>query len=327
VSNPRESRDAATTARLPARVLVITGATAAGKTELAAQLARALGAEIVGADSRQVYRGMDAGTAKPPAELRREIPHHLIDVVDPDETYDVARWRAGANAALTAIEARGAAAIVCGGTGLYVRSLVSGLFAGPAADDSVRERLRCEEAACPGALHERLRSADPESAARIHPNDTIRIVRALEVLELTGRPISSWQREHGLAERPFETLTLELSVEPKELARRIEERSRRIVAAGIVDELGALYARGYSPGLKAFDAIGYREAAQSIAGAIARADLAATIAKATRAYAKRQRVWNRRYAGAIQLGADEIDRAVALARAFFDRVANSQGIG
>jgi len=142
VSNPRESRDAATTARLPARVLVITGATAAGKTELAAQLARALGAEIVGADSRQVYRGMDAGTAKPPADLRREIPHHLIDVVDPDETYDVARWRAGANAALTAIEARGAAAIVCGGTGLYVRTLVSGLFAGPAADDSVRERLR-----------------------------------------------------------------------------------------------------------------------------------------------------------------------------------------
>jgi tRNA dimethylallyltransferase len=152
-------------------------------------------------------------------------------------------------------------------------------------------------------------------------------VRALEVLELTGRPISSWQREHGLGERPFETLTLELSVEPKELARRIEERSRRIVAAGIVDELGALYARGYSPGLKAFDAIGYREAAQSIAGEIARADLAAAIAKATRAYAKRQRVWNRRYAGAIQLGADEIDRAVALARAFFDRVANSQDIG
>jgi tRNA dimethylallyltransferase len=312
---------------LPARVLVIVGPTASGKTELSAHVARALGCEVVGADSRQVYRGLDAGTAKPPAELRREISHHLIDVVDVDEDYDVARWRTDALAALATIAARGSRAIVCGGTGLYVRSLVSGLFAGPAADVAVRERLKREEGAQPGVLHARLQTGDPPSAARIHPNDVVRTVRALEVLELTGRPISAWQHEHGLSEKPFATLTLEPTVKPAELAARIEARSRHIVEAGIQDELRRLYARGYAPSLNAFDAIGYREAAQAIAGEIPEAELANAIAKATRAYAKRQRVWNRRYVDAVPVNMAEPERAVALARNFFDGVANSQGIG
>jgi tRNA dimethylallyltransferase len=306
--------------------LVITGPTAAGKTDLAAALARALDAEIVGADSRQVYRFMDAGTAKPSRELRAEIPHHLVDVVDPDEPFDVARWRSLALQALRDIARAGRRAIVCGGTGLYVRSLTRGLFVGPAADAGLRAELEAEEASAPGALHVRLQRVDPAAAARIHANDKIRILRALEVHALTGRPISEWHREHALAERPFEVLQLRVDVARDELARRIEERSRAIVAAGIVEELAGLRTR-YAPDLTAFDAIGYREAAACIEGRLAAAELADAIARATRAYAKRQVVWDRGQAETVAVAAADARGALERVRRFFDAVAKAQGIG
>jgi tRNA dimethylallyltransferase len=301
---------------LPERVVFVTGPTASGKTELAVALAQTVGAEIVGADSRQVYRRMDAGTAKPTAAQRVLAAHHMIDVVDPDESFDVACWRAGALRALADIHARGRAAIVCGGTGLYLRSLARGLFDGPEADVELRARLEAQEAAEPGCLHRRLVAADPDAGARIHENDRVRIVRALEVLELTGRPISSWQRRHALAERPFETLTLELSVEREELDRRIERRARAIVEAGLLEELAALRRAGYAPDLKAFDAIGYREAGQCLDGRLDAAELVDAIALSTRRYAKRQRVWNRGQMVATPVRADEGRTALARVRGF-----------
>jgi len=302
---------------LPSRVLVIAGPTAAGKSELAVVVAEALGAEIVGADSRQVYRYMDAGTAKPEAPLRARVRHHLIDIVDPDTDYDVAAWRSGALSALADIHRRGRAAIVCGGTGLYLRSLERGLFAGPPADSSLRRRLEDQDLATPGALHARLAEVDPAAAARIHANDRVRLVRALEVYEVTGRPLSAWLAEHGLSERPFATLTLEVEVSREQLRERIEARSKAMVEGGLVEELESLYARGYPPGTRAFQAIGYREAGLCLAGALPAHRLAELIGRATMQYAKRQRTWLRGQANTVKVVRGDAEAALRLARKFF----------
>ncbi|MBI5506279.1 MAG: tRNA (adenosine(37)-N6)-dimethylallyltransferase MiaA [Deltaproteobacteria bacterium] len=302
---------------LPSRVLVVAGPTASGKSELATALAEALGAEIVGADSRQIYRYMDVGTAKPPAELRARVRHHLIDVVDPDADYDVAAWRRDALSVLADIHARGHAAIVCGGTGLYLRSLEHGLFAGPPADVALRRSLEREEAQSPGTLHVRLARVDPPSAARIHANDLVRLIRALEVFESTGRPLSMWLAEHGLSERPFVTLTLEVEVAREELRERIEARSRAMVEAGLVEELASLHARGYAPATRAFQAIGYREAGLCLAGALPRRALAEAIGRATNQYAKRQRTWLRGQADTVKIAHGDAEAALRLARTFF----------
>jgi tRNA dimethylallyltransferase len=302
--------------KLPSRLVVVVGPTAAGKSELSVELAEQLGGEIVSADSRQVYRRMDVGTAKPSAALRARVPHHLIDVVDPDGDYDAATWRDQAFDVLRAVEARAGNAFVCGGTGLYVRSLVQGLFSGPAADVGLRARLEQKERCEPGALYRSLRERDPVSADRIHANDHVRIVRALEVLELSGEPMSAWQARHALADRPFHTLTLEITVDRDELYRRIDERCAAMVETGLLEELEGLRAAGYDPSLKAFDAIGYREAGMVLDGKLARADLAATIARATRRYAKRQLVWLRGQAGAVSIKTGEGGAALARVRRF-----------
>ncbi|MFN2377027.1 MAG: tRNA (adenosine(37)-N6)-dimethylallyltransferase MiaA [Candidatus Binatia bacterium] len=303
--------------RLPPRVLVIAGPTACGKSDLAFELARALGAEIVGADSRQVYRYMDIGTAKPGTAQRHAVRHHLIDVVDPDEDYDVAAWRSAAMAALADIHARGRLPIVCGGTGLYLRSLVRGLFAGPPADAGRRARLEAEEAGNPGSLHVRLAEVDPVTARRIHANDLLRTVRALEVHEATGRPLSAWLGEHGLSEKPFESLTLEIDVDRETLRSRIEARSVAMVDEGIVEELSSLYARGYPPGTRVFDAIGYREAALCLEGRLDRSGLATAIAVSTSQYAKRQRTWLRGQMGTVKVPPGDTSASLRLAREFF----------
>jgi tRNA dimethylallyltransferase len=302
--------------RLPPRVLVVAGPTASGKSELAVHLAEALGAEIVGADSRQVYRFMNVGTAKPTAEQRLRVRHHLLDVVDPGDDYDVASWRSDALAALAGIHERGKRAIVCGGTGLYLRSLARGLFAGPPADPALRSRLEAEERAKPGTLHRRLREGDAASAKRLHPNDTVRLVRALEVLETTGRPLSAWLEEHGLSERPFETMTLEIDIDRDVLLERIEARSRAMVEADLVGELRGLYSQ-WPAGTRAFDAIGYREAAAVLDGQLPEDELAEAIALATARYAKRQRTWLRGQAETVMVAAGGDAEAVRLATSFF----------
>lgn len=274
-------------------LLVIVGPTASGKSLLAVDLARSVDGAIVSADSQQVYRGMDIGTGKLRLADRGGVPHHLIDVVDPDDTMTAARFVALADAAIAGIvrDRPGRPIIVAGGTGLYVRALLYGLFAGPGADSALRARLEAEGAP---ALHARLAAVDPESAARIHPTDLRRLVRAVEVFELTGRPISEHQREHDVRRAPprYAARWLGLAPSRPELAARIEARVDGMFADGLVDEVRGLAAR-YPLDLRAFDAIGYREIRELLRGNLDVATARVQIKAATRQYARRQLGWFR----------------------------------
>jgi tRNA dimethylallyltransferase len=274
--------------------VVVVGPTAVGKSEVAVALAEAVGGEIVSADSRQVYRHLDVGTAKPGPSERARVPHHLLDVADPGERFDAARYRTLALAAIADVHARGRAVIVCGGTGLYVRALLQGLFRGPAASAELRARLRARErAGGPGTLHRQLAAADPAAAARLHPRDLVRVVRALEVLALTGRPISVWQAEHGFAERRLDALVLGLRRPREELAERIAARCAAMLAAGLLDEIRRLWAHGWGPELAPLRSVGYREMGAHLRGELGLEDALAACARATRRLAKRQMTWFR----------------------------------
>jgi tRNA dimethylallyltransferase len=302
------------------RVVVVCGPTASGKTDLAAALAVALGGEVINADSRQVFRHLEIGTAKPSRELRARIPHHLLDVADPDERFDVADWTRLANLAAAEVGARGRNIIVCGGTGLYLRSFLRGLADGPAGDLALRAELAAEEAADPGSLHRKLALVDPPAAARIHANDRVRVIRALEVYRLTGEPISVRHARHGFAERHHDALVLETTCPPEELKRRIEARARAMVAAGLVEEVRSLAAR-FDLDATAFSAIGYREALACVRGEMTAGDVVGAIARSTRAYAKRQRTWIRGQMSTTPVAAEGAGHAVELAKAFLSSVA------
>jgi tRNA dimethylallyltransferase len=278
----------------PPRVVAIVGPTAVGKTALALRVAARLDAEIVCADSRQVYRHLDIGTGKPTATERAAAPHHLLDVVDPDEHFDSAEFRRLAVAALEEIGRRGRAVVLCGGSGLYVKALLRGLFAGPKADPALRARLADEErAGGPGTLHRRLATADPATARRLHPHDLVRIVRALEVHALTGRPMSTWQGDHAFGETRYPTLLLGLWRERAALAAAITARCEAMVAAGLVEEVRALWARGYGPGLGPLRTLGYRHVGAHLRGERTLVEAVAEMAADTRRYAKRQLTWFR----------------------------------
>lgn len=274
-------------------LIAIVGPTASGKTALSLELARRLDAEIVGADSRQVYRRLDIGSAKPTAAQRAAVPHHLIDVADPDEDFDCARFRALAQAAIDDIRARGRRVIVVGGTGLYVKVLRHGLFPGPPRDETLRARLAAEEQAEPGTLHRRLLAVDPASAARLHPRDRVRLVRALEVHELSGRPISEWQAEHRFSGGGLAMRVLGLEVARAELARRIDARCRAMIEQGLVAEVEGLLASGLDPALPALRSPGYAELGDFVRGLCSLEQARERMAQATRRLAKRQMTWFR----------------------------------
>jgi len=272
------------------RVVCIVGPTASGKTALALELADRLGGEIVSADSRQIYRGLDVGTAKPTPAERVRIPHHCLDLVDPGESFDVARFRTAAAGAIAAIAARGHVPLVVGGTGLYVRALLRGLCPAPPRAPALRAELEAAVAAeGSAALHRRLAALDPAAAARVAPRDTVRIVRALEVALATGVPLSRWQAEHRFAERPYDALVIGLARPTAELDARIAARANAMVAAGFLDEVSALVARGV-----VVDAVGYREMLACVEGRTDVATAVAATVRATRRFAKRQRTWFRR---------------------------------
>ena len=272
------------------RLVCIVGPTATGKTALALDLAERLGGEIVSADSRQVYRGLDVGTAKATAAERARVPHHCLDLVDPGERFDVARFRTAAAQAIGAIAARGHVPLVVGGTGLYVRALLHGLCPAPPRAPALRAELEAAVAAeGPAALHRRLAGLDPAAAARLAPRDTVRIVRALEVTLATGVPLSRWQAEHGFGERPYDALVIGLARPTAELDARIAARASAMVAAGFLDEVRALAARGV-----VVDAVGYREMLACVEGRTDVATAVAATVRATRRFAKRQRTWFRR---------------------------------
>ena len=276
-------------------LVIVTGPTAAGKSALALRLAEELGGEIVSADSMQVYRHLDIGTAKPSPVERARVPHHLVDYVDPAETYHVARFLADAEAAICAVAERGAVPVVCGGTALYLRALLYGLAPGPGRDVELRRTLAARwNAGEESALWEELGRADPELTERLHPNDRTRVIRGLEVWSASGRPLSAWQREHGFSRRRYPALLLGVHVARDELYRRIDARVLRMLDAGWVEEVRGVLAAGYSPESPPLQAIGYRQLCAWLQQGGALAETVAEIQRRTRHFAKRQLTWFRR---------------------------------
>jgi tRNA dimethylallyltransferase len=275
------------------RLIAIVGPTGAGKSDLALRLAEAVPAEIVSCDSLQVYRGLDVGSAKPSEEARRRVPHHLIDVVDPDQAFSAAEYASAARRAVAEVRGRARLPIVVGGTGLYLRALLVGLFEGPPRDADFRARAGRMAARYGDArLHRLLARVDPAAAARIHMRDRVRVVRALEVFRATGRPISE---HHGSAAAGGSATVCVIGIIPgrAELRRRVEARTRGMLEAGLVEEVRALLQRGYGPELRPLRAIGYRQAVALVQGAISVEDAERDIVTATMQYAKRQMTWFR----------------------------------
>jgi tRNA dimethylallyltransferase len=276
------------------KVVIVLGPTAVGKSDLVFELAGELSAEIINADSQLVYRGMDIGTAKPSKEQRDRIRHHLIDVVDPDDEFNVGRFRALATACIHDMRERHKQPLVCGGTGLYLKALTRGLFLGPAQSPQIREVLHSEfRRNGLGALYQRLEQIDPAATSWIHPHDGQRIVRALEVYELTGKPISEWQKEHSFSERPFQTLKVGLLRERGELYERVNQRCERMIEAGLVEEVKSLLDKGYGLDLKPLQSVGYKQVGLFLTGRMGFADAVFLMKRDTRRLAKRQLTWFR----------------------------------
>jgi tRNA dimethylallyltransferase len=272
-------------------LIAVVGATAAGKSDLAVDLALALGGEVINADSMQLYRGMDVGTAKLTLEERRGVPHHLLDVWDVTEAASVAEYQDLADAVIADIEARGKVPVLVGGSGLYIRAALGDLDF-PGTDDAIRGRLEAELAELgPAPLHERLRAADPVAAAVILPSNGRRIVRALEVIELSGRPFSATMPGYD-GGRP--AVQLGVQVERAELDRRIEARVDRMWAAGFEAEVRQLAARGLRDGKTASRALGYQQVLRHLDGDLTFDQAREETARATRRFARRQESWFRR---------------------------------
>lgn len=272
-------------------ILIIVGPTAVGKSDAAVEIARQVPSEIVAVDSMQVYRGMEIGTSKPPASLRKEIPHHGLDLADPEEEFDVARYVQAVRPRLQEIEARGRMPILVAGSGLYLRALLDGLCDAPGKSAAVRQEL-LEEAQEKGTqvLHARLLGVDPESAARIHPNDLRKIVRALEVYQVSGQPLSQWHREtHPFVESPETLKFIGLTCERTLLYRRIEERIDGWLGNGWLEEARDLHRRSLS--MTARKALGYQELFRYLEGELDWESCVHLMKRNSRRYAKRQLTW------------------------------------
>jgi len=272
----------------------LTGPTASGKTPISIALAGALGAEIVSLDSMALYRGMNIGTAKPPAAEQRRMPHHLIDIIEPEEEFSVARYVEAAVERVQDIRSRGKEALFVGGTPLYLKALLRGIFEGPEADWEFRREVEDElQRVGSRALHERLEQVDPLSAARLHPNDTRRIIRALEVYTLTGQPISHLQMQFEEGQAAEECRVFVLKRRVSELHERIDRRVEAMFAAGLVEEVRGLLEQGRELSRTARQAVGYREVLEHLDGAYELQETIERVKVRTRRFAKRQRTWFR----------------------------------
>lgn len=299
------------------KVAVLVGPTAVGKTAVALKLAEALGAEIINADSLQLYRELDIGTAKPTQAERARVRHHLVDVVFPDEPYDAARYAREAREAIGDLQRRGVPPLVVGGTGFYIKALLYGLFPEEERVKAVRPRLLAELAARGLAtLYDRLREVDPETARRLSPGDRYRILRALEVWEATGRSLSELQAAHGFRDRPFETLKLGLHLPREELYRRIAARVEAMLAQGWLAEVRHLLRR-YPPDLKPLRSLGYRHLIRVLMGHLPLAEAVAQIKQETRRYAKRQLTWFRADPEVRWFHPDQTDEMLSRLQEFF----------
>lgn len=291
-------------------VVVVTGPTAAGKTALSIELALRFGGEIVNADSVQVYRYLDIGTAKPSLAERARVPHHLLDVVTPDVPYDAGRYAREARAAAAEVHARGGVVFVTGGTGLYIRVLLEGLLADAPADPQLRAELeheaeRAAEQGDPDRLHRRLAAIDPEAARAIHPHDRRRVVRALELVERTGTLASELRARHRFADRPFRILYLVIDPGVAALDARIGARAAAMIEGGLLQECRWLREQGYGPELRPLQSIGYRHVMQVVDGLDTLEGALEGMRRDTRRFARRQRTWFRAVGEAEWLHPDD----------------------
>ena len=280
---------------MTSRLLCLLGPTAVGKTEIAIQLAQHLNAEIVSVDSRQIYKQMDIGTAKPTPEEQQAARHHFIDCVDISQPFSVADYQSLADTAIADIQHRGKQVILVGGAGLYFRAIVDGLFEGPDADTALRDRLE-QEAAQHGVdvLHERLRACDPASAERIHPNNLVRVIRALEVYELTGTPMSEHQQQWHQENQRYPFTAFCLTMPRALLYRRIERRVDVMLANGLIAEVESLLAAGYARDSVALRSFGYKELIAYLDGEYTYLEAVEQLKRNTRRFAKRQLTWFRK---------------------------------
>lgn len=279
-------------------LVVLVGPTAVGKSDIGLRLARALETDLLTADSRQVYRGMDIATDKPTAAQQQEVPHRLIDLVDPDESFNAGQYRDLALQEIERLYEERRLPLIVGGTGLYVRTLIHGLCDAPRADQAFRASL-LQKAQGQGRyfLHAELAQVDPELAARLHPHDEVKIVRALEVFHLSGRRLSDVQQQHRFAEHPFSVLMIGLNRERAPLYRRIDERVESMFARGVVEETAHLLAKGYGREAGAMKGLGYQQVAGYLAGDYDRGEALRLLQRDTRHYAKRQLTWFRKEPG------------------------------
>jgi tRNA dimethylallyltransferase len=273
---------------------IVLGPTASGKSELAIHIALAMGGEIVNCDSMQIYRGFDIGTAKVSAAARRGVRHHLIDVADPEQVFTAGEYARAARAVLGDIAARGCTAVVVGGTGFYLRALLEGLFPGPARDQIIRTRLERREENRPGSLHRILSRLDRVAAARIHPNDRNKIIRALEVRLMEGKPMSELFDRGREPLAGFQPIKIGLNPPRPLLYQRMDARAVRIFEQGLIDEVRGLLTAGVPPGAKPFESLGYKEALGVVEGRLTPEQALAATQVETRRYAKRQLTWFRK---------------------------------
>lgn len=287
-------------------LVVITGPTATGKSTVGVHVAEKTNGEIVSADSMLIYRGMDIGTAKPTKTDMRGIPHHMIDIIDPDQEYSAALYQAQARSVIDEIHNKGKLPIMVGGTGLYINSVILNYnFGSLKSDKALREAFIKESSFKPGYLYWKLMEADPETALRLHPGDTRRIIRALEVQHLTGKLISQHHKDDRQKEL-YNLILIGLNIKRKSLYRRIDERVELMICSGLVDEVRGLLER-YSPELNSMRGLGYKEIISYLKGECTLNEAAEILKRNTRRFAKRQLTWFRRYSGIKWLDIEEYD--------------------
>ncbi len=274
------------------KVIAVCGPTCSGKTSLGIEIALNTGGEIIGADSMQIYKLMDIGTAKPTPEEINTVKHHLVSSIDVDEHFDAKRFCEQARQIADSLINKGRVPVLVGGTGLYIKAFLHGLFESFPRDESIEKRLRLEaEENGPQALHERLSGIDPDAAGRIHPNDTYRIVRALEIFETSNITITQRQEMHSFDDSPYDALKIGISIDRETLYDRINRRVDIMMDQGFVDEVQGLVDAGFSPALKSMQSLGYRHVCEFLDGKIDMDEAVRTMKRDTRHYAKRQMTW------------------------------------
>ncbi len=290
------------------KIAIIAGPTASGKTEIAIKLAEKFGGEIVSADSVQIYRYMNIGSAKPTAQDRARAVHHMIDIRDPNEDFSAGDYVREARECITKILDRGRLPVIAGGTGLYIRCLIGGMLNSSKTNSKLRTRLLDEEKESKGALFRRLVEFDPETARHIPPGNIYRILRALEVFESTGRKISVLQHEHAFQDRPYDYIFFGLSPARSRLYEQIDQRVDNMIKSGLVEEVMMLHKNGYSDRLKSMASLGYRHVGLALSGVIDMDEAIRLTKRDTRRYAKRQLTWFRSEPDIVWCDPDETER-------------------